>query len=80
MTLGNDTISAERFTRSGNHIEGIIARRVPRTTILRYTMELGPDGRPTRVEYNVRNPDGSLPPNGARSVAVTFVGDSAAPG
>ena len=76
VTLGNDTLSAETFTRTGNRIEGTVVRRSPRTTVLRYTMQLGPNGLPTRYEYNTRLPDGSRLPNGARTVVVTFRADS----
>lgn len=76
VTLGNDTLSAESFRRSGNRIEGVVVRRSPRTTVMRYTMLLGPDGQPTRLEYNTRLPDGSMLPNGARTVVVTYRSDS----
>ena len=77
VTLGNDTVSAESFTRAGNRIEGVVMRRVPRTVVVRYAMTLGATGLPTRLEYTTRLPDGSLVPGGSRSVVVTFVGDSA---
>lgn len=76
VTLGNDTLSAESYTRSGDRIEGTVLRRSPRTTLLRYTIQLGPAGVPVRMEYNSRLPDGSMLPNGARSIAVTFRSDS----
>lgn len=76
VTLGNDTVSAESFVRSGERIEGAIVRRVPRTTIMRYVMTLAPTGLPTRLEYNVRLADGTMLPNGARTVIVAFTADS----
>jgi hypothetical protein len=77
VTLGNDTVSAETFTRAGDRIEGVVMRRVPRTAVVRYTLTLGPTGLPTRLEYTTRLADGSLLPGGSRSVTVTFTGDSA---
>ena len=77
LTLGIDTLSAESYTRTGDRIEGVVMRRSPRTTVTRYVMQLGPTGMPTRLDYTTRLPDGSMVPNGARSVAVTFRGDSA---
>lgn len=77
VTLGNDTVSAESFTRTGDRVEGTIVRRSPRTTVVRYTMQLSPTGVPRRLEYTVRLPDGGMLPNGARSVAVNLLGDSA---
>jgi hypothetical protein len=76
VTLGNDTISVESFTRTGNRIEGVIVRRVPRTTVVRYTMTVAPSGLPARLEYNTRLPDGTRLPNGARTVIATFTSDS----
>ena len=77
VTLGNDTVSAESYTRVGDRIDGAVLRRVPRTTLLRYTLTLGPDGLPARLEYNTRLPDGGMLPNGASTVRVRFTGDSA---
>lgn len=77
VTLGNDTISAESFTRTGHRVEGIIVRRVPRTTVMRYVMTLAPSGLAARLEYNTRLPDGSMLPNGAGAVVVSFTPDSA---
>ena len=77
VTLGNDTVSAESYTRVGDRIDGAVVRRVPRTVVVRYTMTLNAAGLPSRLEYNTRLADGALLPNGARSIAVTFTGDSA---
>src|SRR5688500_18657228 len=60
VTLGNDTISAESFTRTGNRIDGMIVRRSPRTVVVRYVLTLLPSGRPARLEFNTRLPDGSM--------------------
>ena len=77
VTLGNDTMSAESYTRVGNRIEGAVMRRVPRTVVVRYTMTLSATGLPSRLDYTTRLADGAMLPGGARSVAVTFTGDSA---
>lgn len=76
VTLGNDTLSAESYTRSGDRVEGTVLRRSPRTMLLRYTIQLGAAGVPVRMDYATRLPDGTMPPNGARSVAVTIGSDS----
>jgi hypothetical protein len=65
LRLGNDTIAAESFTRAGNRIEGIIVRRVPRTTVLRYVMtcaaRLSVDyGRPAKRGRTIFGPTGVL--------------------
>lgn len=76
VTLGSDTISAESFTRSGDRVEGIVARRIPRTVVVRYTMTLARSGLASRLEYNTRLPDGAMLPNGARTIIVNFTRDS----
>lgn len=76
LTLGNDTVSAESFRRTGSRIEGVIVRRVPRTVLVRYAMTLAPNGLASRLEYTTRLPDGTMLPNGARSVIATFTSDS----
>lgn len=40
LRLGNDTVAAESYTRAGDRIAGIVVRRVPRTTVLRYVVTL----------------------------------------
>ena len=77
VTLGNDTVSAESYTRTGDVIEGVVMRRVPRTAVVRYRLRLDATGAPSRLEYTTRLPDGGLLPGGAQSVEVTFASDSA---
>ena len=77
VTLGRDTISAESYTRTGSRIEGMVARRSPRTTIVRYVLTLAPNGTAQHLAYNTRNADGSMPPNAAQWVTVDFTRDSA---
>jgi hypothetical protein len=48
--LGDDTLAVERFTRTGNRLEGDRVARAPRTALLHYVATLGPDGRVTRIE------------------------------
>lgn len=77
VTLGNDTIAVDNYTRVGDRIEGAVIQRVPRTVVTRYVATLSPTGMPSLLEQNTRLPDGSVVPNGARSATVTFTGDSA---
>lgn len=77
IMLGNDTVSAESYRRTGDRVEGVVVRRVPRTVVVRYTMTLNAMGLPSRFEYNTRLADGGRLPNGARTIVVTFTGDSA---
>jgi len=75
VTLGRDTTVVERFTRTATRLEGALLRRAPTTTITRYSVELDAAGRPTRMAFRTRRPDGSIPPGGAQSVTLTFAGD-----
>ena len=77
VQLGRDTIAVEQFTRVGNRVEGTLVMRAPRTTMTRYVVTLNPDGSPALVESAARLPDGTLVPNAARGVTVSFAGDSA---
>lgn len=76
VTLGNDTISAESFTRVGSRVEGMIARRSPRVAVVRYVMDLASTGLASRIEYNTRLVDGGVPPNAANRIVVRFTTDS----
>lgn len=77
VRLGNDTLSAESYRRTADRIEGVVVRRVPRTTVLRYVITLAPSGLARRLEYHARIPNGGMLPGGARTVVVTFTPDSA---
>lgn len=77
IRLGNDTVAVHSYTRVGDRWEGTVLNHLPRTTVTRYVATMNPTGTPALLELNTRLPDGSLLPNGARSVTVTFVGDSA---
>jgi hypothetical protein len=78
VTLGNDTIAVEQYTRVGDRIEGTFMQRSPRTIVTKYTITLNPSGMPSLYEVSQRQPDGSLVlPNNVRQATVTFTGDSA---
>jgi hypothetical protein len=77
VRLGNDTLAVHQYSRAGDRIEGAVLQHLPRTQITRYVLTLNPGGTPSLLEFNTRLPDGGLIPNGARSVTVTFIGDSA---
>lgn len=76
VRLGNDTVAVEQYTRIGNRIEGRLLSRTPRTAVTSYVITLDAAGRPATLEQQTRLPDGSMVPNAARSVSVTFGSDS----
>lgn len=76
VRLGNDTVTVEQYTRSGNRVEGDVLQRAPTTFIAHYVLTLHTDGTPQRMELASRRPDGSLLPNGVRSVTVLYGRDT----
>jgi hypothetical protein len=77
VQLGTDTIAVERWTRAAGRVEGDVFNRGPSPRITHYVVTLDGAGRPQRVEFATRAPDGSPLPNVALSAALTFRGDSA---
>lgn len=76
-TLGQDTVTIESFTRTGNVIEGVLVERSPYTHVITYRAEIGEDGTIDRLEAETatpsENPDG---PEGMRW--VTTIADGTA--
>jgi hypothetical protein len=77
VRLGADTLAVERFTRVGNRVEGDVVNRSPAVRVTHYVVDLDAAGRPTRVQYASRRPDGGPLPNTAKGVTMTFRNDSA---
>jgi len=76
VRLGSDTLAVERYTRTGNRVEGDIVNRSPVVRVTHYVADLDAAGRPTRIQYGSRRPDGGLLPNTAKGVTLTYRGDS----
>lgn len=82
VKLGTDTVGVERVVRTGNRIDGVIVRHIPSTAMLKYTIELGKDGRVTSYEQGSYRGDGTPAPANAQTGAaatglkMTFAGDS----
>ena len=74
--LGDDTIAIERYTHTTKKMEGLIVTRLPVTRIGRYSVDLGPNGAPTRADYSVRDGDGAALPGGMQSLSARFIRDS----
>ena len=74
VRLGADTIAVERYTRTGDRIEGDAAMRTPATALRHYVATLAPDGSITALDYDARRLNGSAPPTRA---AMRFTADSA---
>ena len=76
--LGNDTLAVEQYTRTATHMEGTLVTRFPATRISRYSVDLGPNGAPTRANLSVRDGNGTPLSGGLQSLSVRYGRDSAA--
>jgi hypothetical protein len=75
VTMGSDTLAAERFTRSAARLEGEVVSLVPAARIVRYAADLNADGTVSRIEVT-GEPIGTAP-GGVRTAAeMRFAGDS----
>ena len=75
-TLGSDTVSVERFTRTATTLEGDIVVRAPATRVIHYSATLGPDGTIQTYESALR-PGTALQGPPVQQASVVFDGDSA---
>jgi hypothetical protein len=75
-TLGNDTVAIERYTRTGNKLEGNILRRFPQVGVVHYVADLS-DGKFKGLSVAVRavDADPATPPTLS---IVTIFADSVA--
>jgi Protein of unknown function (DUF2911) len=60
-TLGDDTVAFERYTRSGNRLEGELVTTSPRTRVSRYVVDFDLQGSVSRYELTVSDPGGGPP-------------------
>src|ERR1019366_810479 len=63
VRLGNDTTTVERFTKTGDRIEGTRVGRSPVTTVLKYVITLNTDGSIASYQQSQTRADGSAIPN-----------------
>jgi hypothetical protein len=74
-TLGNDTVAIERYTRTGNKLEGDYLSRFEGARLVHYEAELLPDGRMRSVAYNERRLGPNAPPG---TLTATIINDGTA--
>lgn len=75
-TLGSDTLTVERYTRTATTLTGELVARSPRVTSRTYTARLRPDGGVESVEVTTRVLN--APPSAPVTVStVRFAGDTA---
>lgn len=75
-TLGNDTIQVERYTRTGDKLEGDILRKSPRVQVVHYVADLA-TGKIKGISVTTR-PYGTDPTSPAAFSLVTLFSDSSA--
>jgi hypothetical protein len=69
--LGRDTLAVEKYTRSGDRLEGDLVTFSPRTRTAHYVVRFGPDGKATSLEVTARSAvegPGAPPPIAAKVV------------
>jgi len=75
-TLGRDTVHLERFSRTGNILDGVIVTRVPDTRIVKYKITYRDGGGFAKYEFQTTDAAGTpLRHNGA-SGSLVYIGDS----
>jgi hypothetical protein len=75
--LGTDTLSIERYTRTGNVIEGQQLVHAPAAILVGFTITLNADGTVNTMEQRVTRADGTPMPGQPASARIRFTGDSA---
>ena len=75
--LGVDTVAVEQYTRTPKHLVGTLVTRLPTTRITRYTVDLGPNGAPTKADVSTRDGTGATLAAGLQSLSVRYGHDSA---
>ena len=74
--LGNDTVSAERVSKSSRRLVSDEVDRWPLVTMRHSEFELTDDGKISQMVMDVRTPSGETPAQRGRLVAATFTNDS----
>src|SRR4051812_45724877 len=76
VTLGTDTVHAERFTRTGDALEGTIVVHTPAVRVVKWTLKLAPDGMPARYDMATFTADGSAIRSNGMAGTITWAADS----
>ena len=75
-TLGNDTVSVERVSRSSRQLVSDEVDRWPLVKVRHTEFDLTDDGRVARMVMDVRTPSGETPAQRGRRVTAVFTKDS----
>ncbi len=77
IRLGNDTVAAERFTRTPTRLEGEVMSRSPETRLTHYVATLGPGSRITHYQSEMRVARTGLTGPAVVTSDITVAGDTA---
>ena len=76
VRLGTDTVAVESWVRTGDRIEGWMARRSPTPSLTRFVVGLNRDLSVASFEQQTLRPDGTPSANQPTPLTMTFTGDS----
>ncbi|MDQ4080227.1 MAG: DUF2911 domain-containing protein [Gemmatimonadota bacterium] len=76
VTLGQDTIAAERFRFGSMRLDGEVVSRLRETVRRPYAMMFDDDGNPVRLEFSTRRPTDTPMTPALQTAAITIVGDT----
>jgi hypothetical protein len=70
--LGVDTVAIERYTRTGDRLEGDVALRSPRIRVIHYSAALDANGRIRSLTTSARRPNTAATAPALMSQTITF--------
>ena len=76
VTLGRDTIAAERFRFGRGRIDGEVVTRLRETVRRPYAMMFDDEGNPARLEFSTRRPTDTPTSSPLQTAAITLIGDT----
>ena len=76
VTLGRDTIAAERFRFGRARIDGEVVTRLRETVRRPYAIAFDDEGNPARLEFSTRRPTDTPASPPLQTAAITMVGDT----
>jgi hypothetical protein len=76
VTLGRDTIAAERFRFGRSRIDGEVVTRLRETVRRPYAMTFDAEGNPARLEFSTRRPTDTPASPPLQTAIITLTGDT----
>ena len=76
VTLGRDTIAAERFRFGSVRLDGEVVSRLRETVRRPYAMMFDDDGNPVRLEFSTRRPTDTPMSPPIQTASITVIGDT----